>query len=90
MELFDTVPPAAMNGGRPPAHQDKAAILRANPYKWGIVTTAASAKTASSQATNIRTGKLRAFVPAGTFEAKARNRDVWARFIPAHATGEAA
>ncbi|MFI8976843.1 hypothetical protein ACIGO9_28450 [Nocardia asteroides] len=82
MKLIDALPPRISTGGRPPAHTDKAEMLRNHPEKWGLITIAASPKTAASQAHNIRTGQLRAFVPAGEFEAAARGCEVYARYAP--------
>ncbi|MGW4240994.1 hypothetical protein [Nocardia sp. NPDC004722] len=82
MELLDTLPPRIAVGGRPPAHADKADLLRANPLRWAKVMSCRSATVAASQANNIRRGKLRAFAPAGEFESAARDCDVYARYIP--------
>lgn len=87
MELLDSLPPRVAVGGRPPAHSDKADLLRANPLRWAKILTCRSATVAASQANNIRRGKLRAFGPAGTFEAAARDCDVYARFLPETQTG---
>ncbi|KZM72286.1 hypothetical protein [Nocardia terpenica] len=87
MELLDTLPPRTTVGGRPPAHADKAELLRANPLRWAKIMTCHSATVAASQANNIRRGKLRAFTPSGTFEAAARDCDVYARYIPENQVG---
>ncbi|MGS2809488.1 hypothetical protein [Nocardia sp. MW-W600-9] len=82
MQFVDTLPPRVVRApGRPAAYQEEASGLRDNPGKWGLVLTAATTKSAVAQASAIRTGGLRAFTPAGAFEATNRGSDVYARFI---------
>jgi hypothetical protein len=62
-------------------YQAEAAELRANPERWALFTTRKSPVQARNVAARIRTGVLGAFRPAGTFEARARDCDVYARYV---------
>ena len=75
-------PPASKRGPRTTKHAEFAAAMRANPGRWALV--GGPAKSGGS-ATLIRAGKLSAYAPAGSFEAKVRSRpdgkfDIYARF----------
>jgi hypothetical protein len=70
-------------------HARIARELKENPNVWGVVQRPASTTRAASAAQAIRTGKLAAYAPAGTFEAVARTVDtgdgiehrVYARYV---------
>ena len=64
--------------------RDEARILRANPGRWALLDTFTSAK-ARNTAWQVRTGRLQAFRPAGTFQSVSRAGSVYARFLPDHA-----
>jgi hypothetical protein len=77
-------PPESRGRGSRTAWKAEAAMLRRAPGKWARV----SEKTgkdaygaAQTLAYNIRRGKLRAFQPAGDFEARASGGVVWVRFV---------
>ncbi|WP_328739905.1 hypothetical protein OHA91_22895 [Streptomyces erythrochromogenes] len=65
-----------------------AAQLRDHPGKWAYIDSKGSRASAGSTAYAIRTGKLRAYAPAGHYEAKARTVDgefrVYARYCGPH------
>ncbi|GAA0704509.1 hypothetical protein GCM10010193_69370 [Kitasatospora atroaurantiaca] len=63
-------------------HRPHAAACRAEPEVWHPVRTYPTLATAKTVASNIRTGKLPAYLPRGSFEAEIRGgRNVWARFM---------
>ncbi|MCX5205083.1 hypothetical protein OG897_26960 [Streptomyces sp. NBC_00237] len=62
-----------------------AEALRERPGAWAHIDTHETINRAANQSHRIRTGKLAAFRPAGTFEAKAHSTregtaEVWARY----------
>lgn len=60
----------------------EAAELREHPGRWARLTTdSANLRSAAAMAHNIRAGLLRAFQPAGAFEAVARGDEVWVRYV---------
>jgi hypothetical protein len=77
--------------GPPPAgtskHNHIAEELRARPGEWAVVQRKTSTARAASAAQAIRTGRLRAYAPAGAFEAKSRKVGdeyrVYARYVEA-------
>lgn len=66
-------------------HQDVALVLKANPGVWAKIGTYASSASSGSTAHFVRTGRLKAFRPAGAFEATARTVEgehfVYARYV---------
>ncbi|EPH40354.1 hypothetical protein ABT390_13620 [Streptomyces aurantiacus] len=83
--------------GPPPQHKNTkhariAAELRQKPHVWGVVRKPASISRASSAAQAIKTGRLAAYEPAGSFEAVActvgegKNKEhlVYARYVGGH------
>ncbi len=77
---FGDLPPAQF-GPSSEAWVEEAEKLRSHPRQWARITTRNSKSGASGMANHISNGRLRAFQPAGTFEATARGLDVWARYI---------
>ncbi|MFF0744191.1 hypothetical protein ACFYVL_27710 [Streptomyces sp. NPDC004111] len=79
--------------GPPPAgkntkHHRAATALRGRPEEWGVVLRSASPAAAASAAQSIRTARLAAYAPAGSFQAIARTIDegktehrVYARYV---------
>lgn len=63
------------------AWADDAATLRTRPRKWAFLTERSTRHGATSLASAINTGQLKAFRPAGDFEACARHGAVWARYL---------
>ena len=65
--------------------RDEARILRANPGRWALLAeypdTTSSARTLAWQ---IKSGRLAAFRPGGSFEATSRQGSVYARFLADH------
>ncbi|MEU3710516.1 hypothetical protein [Streptomyces catenulae] len=53
-------------------HSRIAEQLKAHPRQWGVVQRPATIKRAAAAAQAIKTGRLPAYGPAGTFEAVAR------------------
>jgi len=60
---------------------DEAAQLRDRPGEWALLMTKDTPSKASDLAGNIRRGIMKAFQPAGAFEATIRGRDVWVRYV---------
>jgi hypothetical protein len=56
--------------------QEIAETLKANPERWGRFEMSSTA-----YITTIKNGKHRAFRPAGSFEARAHNGKLYARYI---------
>lgn len=88
-ELKEIVPMDIHFGELPPSRRDKhknvaiADALKARPGEWAMI-----GHFADSQATNIKTGAIKAYQPAGSFEAVCRNAnrqdrksDIWARYV---------
>ncbi|AGP56839.1 hypothetical protein [Streptomyces rapamycinicus] len=75
--------------GPPPTgkseHNYIAEELRARPDEWAVVQRKATTTRAASAAQAIRSGKLRAYAPPGSFEAKSRTvggeHRVYARYL---------
>jgi hypothetical protein len=63
------------------AHLQAAEQLKTKPALWAVVFTRRTVKQAQTAAWSINTGGLKAFAPAGHFEAVARGRDVYARYL---------
>ena len=68
------------SGGKPSAYQDIAADLRAHPGRWAVIFDGAIGL-AAQRAADIRQGVSRPFQPAGDFEAVARGRFTYARYV---------
>lgn len=66
-------------------HAGIAAQLRAKPGEWAIIDLFDESARAAAMAYVIKTAKLRAYAPAGAYEAKGRTVDgehrVYARFV---------
>ncbi|MFI0912531.1 hypothetical protein [Streptomyces abikoensis] len=78
---FEPVPPSSRH-----VASDIADELRNHQGDWARVAEYDSPGTATMTAIRIRTGKSRAFQPAGAFEAQARTGEdrrgyVWARYV---------
>ncbi|TFV32278.1 hypothetical protein E4K10_18100 [Streptomyces sp. T1317-0309] len=77
--------PKKPNSTKPSKHEGNAEQLRNHPEQWAPVGTYNTAGTAASMASIIRTGVLKAYRPAGHFEAASRTVDghhrVYARYI---------
>ncbi|MFF0741559.1 hypothetical protein ACFYVL_14280 [Streptomyces sp. NPDC004111] len=78
---FDTLPAPH----RSQESYDTAQALRERPGAWAHIDTHDTLNRASNQSHRIRAGKIAAFRPAGTFEAKAHSTregtaEVWARY----------
>lgn len=76
-------PPPRRNGrGLPDLGQRQAAELRQHPMEWARLSTDHPNHDAANQvAMRIRRGHKVAFRPAGTFEARAVDCDVFARYV---------
>lgn len=74
-------PPPVSTPGRGNLHSPKAHQLRDNPGKWAVVGSYGSESSASSMARTIRTGATNAWKPGGAYEAVARGRAVYARYV---------
>ncbi|MFD8023702.1 hypothetical protein ACFV6G_25170 [Streptomyces lavendulae] len=77
---FDTLPDDDTEAGR------TARALRERPGDWAHISDHDQKSQAANLAYRIRQGKLRAFRPAGAFEATSRTTDgtsgaVWARYV---------
>lgn len=59
----------------------EASELGARPGEWGLLKEGLGENSAGSMASNIKLGILRAFRPAGSFEAMQRKGGVYARFV---------
>jgi hypothetical protein len=79
--------PAIITGGEKRIRwTEEAAQLRENPKRWAVVYTKPTPTGAAQMANHVRTGTLRAFRPAGSFEAAARGCEVYVRYIGAETT----
>lgn len=83
---FDGPPPAAKGGtARATRHSETAEILRARAAEWAVIDVSDRASVTHSMASAIRTARLRAYAPAGSFEAVSRKVDgefrVYARYV---------
>ena len=58
--------------------QEIADTLRANPERWGKF-----AMPSTAYITTIKTGRHKAFRPSGSFEARAHNGNLYARYVGA-------
>lgn len=84
---FSGPPPAAHTSNS--RHARVVVQLVNNPRKWAVIGRYGSAGSARSTALNIRTGRLAAYAPAGSFDAAARTvitngiaeHRVYARYI---------
>jgi hypothetical protein len=74
-------PPGSVAGKTSQKWASEAAELRDRPKEWAVVATKPTASTAAAMALNVRSGLLRAFQPAGSFEAISRGCDVWVRYV---------
>lgn len=72
-------PPPRVSGRHWGWHRQVASKLRARPREWALVGTYGSSDSASSMARNIKMGRLKAYEPAGAFEATSRTVDKQAR-----------
>lgn len=68
-------------GRDPNAWQNEAAELKARPGQWARVATKQTTSSAGTLASRIKEGQIRAFIPAGHFQAVIRGMDVWARYV---------
>lgn len=80
VKFVDGPPPGGV--GRPVLYEEEAAELRGRPGEWALIADSA----ASSMASNIKYGTLKAFRPAGTFEAVCRKQkhgygEIYARYV---------
>lgn len=84
---FEELPPAPLNSrtDRQNFHARAADALRSRPKEWALVKTAGTAQAASAAAHQIKSGRLKAYNPPGTFEATARKVDgeyrVYVRYV---------
>lgn len=73
-------------------HSLVAAQLRYRPGQWARIAVHSTASRAAGCAASIRSGKLRAYLPAGSYEAAARTEDgvhaVFARYVGEEKPGE--
>lgn len=60
---------------------EAAGELRARPNEWGIVKRHMTRSAASAMAHAVKTGRIKAFKPAGAFEAFVQGLDTWVRFV---------
>lgn len=78
-------PPASKRGAKSTRHRDVVAQLKARPGEWARIRTGTTRASVDSCAQQIRTGRLVAYNPAGTFEAVGRTVEgayvVFARYI---------
>ena len=82
MVKFQDPPKTTGGRGSRGKHLEIASELRGRPGEWALVMEGV----AGSSPTMIRTGAIRAYTPAGAFDATARKRpdgkfDVYARFV---------
>jgi len=77
MEFFDTLPPIARGG----KYKEIVDSLMEHRGKWAPIERKKDIRQARSFANNIRNGALVDFRPAGTFEAAAREHEVWVRYV---------
>ena len=77
-------PPSGLNRGAVKfKYSDDAEELRTNPGKWAILKEGVKPQSAAAFASNVRSGKLRAFeTEAGKYEAAVRLGTVYVRFVP--------
>lgn len=85
---FEPLPHAQSGkGGRSTKHTAIAAELKARPGEWARIETSTSPNAASSMANHISGARLKAYAPAGSFEAVSRTVDgeyrVYARYVGA-------
>jgi hypothetical protein len=84
---FAPLPPPTVRRGpetRASVEWTEAALeLRARPGEWGIVKQHITRSAASAMAHAVKTGRIKAFRPAGAFEAFTNGLDTWARFVGA-------
>lgn len=78
-------PARGRGGSESVRHYEVAAELRSAPKEWGRIGDYSKATTAANIATQIGSGKLRAYLPAGAYEACARTMAdkhfVYARYV---------
>lgn len=73
----------------PPASQTSQAIvyldeslaLKTQPARWALLVSKKTPRAAWSTAYAINVGQLKAFQPAGHYQAAARGKDVYARYL---------
>lgn len=80
-EVFEWGEPPAGRKGGGRAHAPIAVVLKSKPGEWARVGDYDSARISSQMAYVIRTGRLAAYAPAGSFEAVGRLGEVWARYV---------
>ena len=79
--VWEDPPPQAGGSGSRVVYTEEVAALRSRPGEWGRIPVRRSGERAATMlADNIRRGLLAAFRPAGSFEAKAFQGQVWARY----------
>jgi hypothetical protein len=82
---FAPLPPPASRRGpetRASVEWTEAALeLRARPNEWGIVKQHVTRSAASAMAHAVKTGRIKAFKPAGSFEAFTQGLDTWVRWV---------
>lgn len=76
-------PPEPANRLQPhqPKYLTEAAELKDNPGQWGYMGARPTISSAAAFAMAIRAGKLAAFARPSLFEAVARGKKVWARYL---------
>ena len=83
--VFEEPPPAARGARHRSAHTGYAAQMREHPGQWARIVVANSRAAADSLAYQVKTGRLRAYLPSGSYEAVARTINgehrVYARYI---------
>jgi hypothetical protein len=82
MEFVDDLPARSRKSRGPSAYVAEAAELREHPGQWAILRTLPKVNHASQLACGIRTGRLAAFRPAGSYEATVLTRPERAVHVP--------
>lgn len=79
-EFVDDIPPAGKACQE--IYREFTEALRAHPGQWAVYPRRLSSPSvASSTANAIRSGRVKAFAPAGQFEAAARKETVYVRYV---------
>lgn len=80
-------PPKRAYRPRKTKHERIAEKLTNRPGQWALIDNYASVASVNSMAYMVRNGKIKAYQPAGSFEAVARTADgkhrMWARYVGA-------
>ena len=82
---FEEPPADSRSSGQYPSNGEVVAALKARPGEWALIRTVSSVSSATSTAYQIRSARLSAFAPAGSFEAVSRTTNgeyrVYARYV---------